>query len=106
MASFDVRVPEWRPTWGSSTPANNARAEMMRKLIGMGGRHLVVVRYAAGHDPAHEWVYNAADIEKSPIVWAREMDAVRNAKLVDYFADRRIWLLYVDHGCTLFPYPK
>ena len=43
----------------------------------------------------------------SPIVWAREMDAARNAKLLDYFHDRHVWLLEPDRDLLkLTDYPK
>jgi hypothetical protein len=35
------------------------------------------------------------------------MDAARNARLFDYFKDRRVWLLDVDiSGTKLLPYPR
>jgi hypothetical protein len=54
----------------------------------------VLVRYSPKHEPWREWVYNAADIDAAPVVWAREMSD--NSALLRYFADRRIWLLEVD----------
>ena len=54
-----------------------------------------------------EWVYNAADIDAAPVVWARDTDPVQNRELVEYFSDRTAWLLFVD-GATiprLAPYP-
>jgi len=71
-----------------------------------GRRHLVIVRYSARHVPDDEWVYNEADIDQARVVWAREMDAVKNRELLQYFADRRVWLLEVDAADPSFvPYP-
>jgi hypothetical protein len=61
-----------------------------------GQRNVVVVRYGGTHRPDAEWVYNAADIDGSPVVWARDMGAAGNAQLLDYFRDRRAWLVEVD----------
>jgi hypothetical protein len=48
-------------------------------------------------------VYNAADIDASPVVWAREM--ADNSALLKYFSARRIWLLEADvHPAKLQPY--
>lgn len=69
------------------------------------GRQLVIVRYAAGHDARNEWVYNAADIDASPIVWAREMSASENRELMRYYKDRKVWLAQPDQTPpTLVPY--
>jgi hypothetical protein len=69
---------------------------VIERLAQEPGRDLVIVRYADGHDPHREWVYNRADIDGSEVVWARDMGAIRNAALIDYFADRRIWDLRIN----------
>lgn len=70
-----------------------ARAELIHSLRTTPGQHLVVVRYA---DPkvcvSHEWVYNGADIDGQKIVFAHDRGA-ENARLFDYYKDRRAWLL-------------
>jgi hypothetical protein len=70
------------------------RERIQDQLIRQGGKHLVLVRYSPKHEPWREWVYNAADIDAAPVVWAREMPD--NSALLRYFADRQIWLLEVD----------
>jgi riboflavin synthase alpha subunit len=72
------------------------RAGMVRELEQAGGKHLVLVRYAPGHNSHQEWVYNDADIDASPVVWAREMEPADNQALLGYFHDRQIWLLEAD----------
>ncbi len=84
------------PAWHQLAPKSFGRAALVAKLKGLPGKQLVIVRYASHHDLFDEWVYNDADIDNSKIVWAREMDAAENAKLVDYFKDRQIWLLEAD----------
>jgi hypothetical protein len=49
------------------------------------------------HDFMDEWVYNAASIDRSKIVWAREMDSHSNAELLRYFSDRTVWLVEPDY---------
>ena len=75
---------------------NQQRARIARELEATGEEHLVVVRYQQDHDPSNEWVYNAADIDGSPIVWAREMGREHNRRLLEYYRDRRVWLLLAD----------
>jgi hypothetical protein len=72
------------------------RARIAESLRASGEPALVVVRYTTRHVPGEEWVYNDADIDRSPVVWAREMDASSNERLFRYFADRRIFLLEPD----------
>lgn len=59
-------------------------------------KQLVIVHYSPEHSPDQEWVYNAADIDASKVVWARQMDPQSDARLVDYFKDREVWLLNAD----------
>jgi hypothetical protein len=72
------------------------RAAIAEMLENTPGPHLVLVRYGQRHDPCQEWVYNAADIDGSPVVWARALDSASDAELLRYFADRQAWLLEPD----------
>jgi hypothetical protein len=82
---------------GGGHPGDGSgRARVMAQLEAAGGRHVVVVRYRATHEPGDEWVYNAADIDRARVVWAREMDPTSNRKLARYFQDRRLWLVEPD----------
>jgi hypothetical protein len=102
----DRLMPSDLPTWFQSPRGFGERARVRRLLEGAPGRHLVLVRYGAGHDPEREWVYNAADIDRAKVVWAREMDEARNRALLEYFKGRRVWLLEADlKPPRLSPYP-
>lgn len=84
-------------TWYAASPGWEAdRHRIESSLMASGDRHLVIVRYGPGHDFHAEWVYNSADIDASSVVWAREMDASRNERLLAYFQSRRAWLLESD----------
>jgi hypothetical protein len=72
------------------------RASIVKQLEVNSGRHLVIVRYAADHMVDHELVYNGAEIDDSKIVWAREIPGQDMAPLLDYFRDRKVWLLEAD----------
>jgi hypothetical protein len=72
------------------------RSKVDEELRHMGGRHLVFVRYGPNHVFHEEWVFNAADIDRSPIVWARELDTGSDAALVKYFHDRSVWFVDAD----------
>ncbi len=75
-----------------------ARAAVERRLAALPGRQLAIVRYAPNHNPlALEWVYNTADIDSSPVVWARDMGPERNRELIDYFNSRQVWLIEPDY---------
>lgn len=84
---------------------NVERASVVRKLNRMPGKHLVIVKYGEGHTLDREWVFNDGDIDASKIVWAREMDAEQNAKLLAYYPDRHVWLAEPEsHSLALIPY--
>ena len=84
------------PAWHQVGPKSFGRAALVAKLKELPGKQLVIVRYTSNHEVFDEWVYNEPDIDSSKVVWAREMDASENAKLVDYFKDRQIWLIEAD----------
>jgi hypothetical protein len=82
---FEFRPKGWFP-----------RTDIQAELLKAPGNHLVIVRYNQEHEPFPDWVYNDADINRSRIVWARDMNAAENQDLLDYFKGRQAWLLEPD----------
>jgi hypothetical protein len=96
-----LALPEWPASnwtdrWYGPDHFGTERARVQAALEGQPGRQLVLVRYSDKHNPQDEWVYNAADIIDSKVVWAREMDSKDNRELIDYFRDRTVWLVQPD----------
>ncbi len=82
-----------------------ARRAVLARLNAVPGPHLVFVHYTAG-PRFHEWVHNAADIDASRIVWARDLREDANKALLAYYPHRHAWLLYPDlQPVSLVPYP-
>jgi hypothetical protein len=84
---------QMEPKWPRG---NLARARILRALENQPGKNLVLVRYDPAHDPNSEWVYNAADIDRAKVVWARDMGQHDNEELLQYFKNRRIWIVDPD----------
>jgi hypothetical protein len=90
------------PAWPRG---NLERAELLRQLQQLPGPQLVIVRYGAHHDAVLEWVYNDADIDGAKVVWARDMGENDNQKLLQYFHNRKIWMVEPDNPSPhLLPY--
>jgi hypothetical protein len=79
------------------------RGVVLEELAGQRGDQLVLVRYAEEHPWYEEWVYNAADIDAAPIVWARYLDEASNRRLLSYFEARQAWVLDVNGEALLTP---
>jgi hypothetical protein len=77
-----------------------SRLVVQRKLESLPGKHLVMVRYSNDHNIHDDWVYNGAEIDSSKIIWAREINPEQDAKLFDYFRERKIWLVTPDDDNT------
>ena len=75
---------------------DNRHSQIERELILKGGQHLVIVEYAPSHDVHAEYVYNHADIDPSPVIWARDMGESKNRELIDYYPNRTVWRLRPD----------
>jgi len=86
----------WASEWYGPGRLGLPRAGVARDLEAMPGRQLAIVRYAPGHSPIDEWVYNAANIDGSKVIWARDMDAASNQELLRYYSDRKAWLVEPD----------
>ncbi len=78
------------------TPVSHYRPLLSAQLRGTAGKDLVIVTYGPSHAMLEEWVYNGADLENAPILWARDMGAAKNRELLEHYANRHIWRLYAD----------
>ena len=84
-------------TWDGLNHRNPARRILVaQELARVPGKLLVFVRYLPQHMFQDEWVYNAADIDAARIVWARDLGAAENEKLLRYYPDRVPLLLEPD----------
>ena len=80
------------PAWPRG---NLARFTIQREVSRLPGKQLILVRYGPRHNFDREWVWNEADIDRSKVVWARDMGTA-NQELVSYFKDRQVWLVNGD----------
>ncbi len=84
-------------TWNAIDHGDpGGRVAVQEQLEQASGKQLVFVRYWPQHIFQQEWVYNAADIDGSPVVWARDLGAAEDEKLRHYHPDRTVWLLEPD----------
>jgi len=90
----------------SAWPRGNLeRSEINREISRFPGKQLLFVSYGPDHNFDREWVWNAAEIDSSRIVWARDMGATQNQELLSYFGDRRVWQVNGDDSPPqLLPY--
>jgi hypothetical protein len=101
-------APETWPlqAWSGTQPLGLRRATVLAELEARPEHQLAIVRYSSSHKVFEDWVYNAADIDGSKIVWAREMDPANNRELLRYFKDRKVWLVEPDSNPPrISPYP-
>ncbi len=83
-------------TWDAINRGDpEARIRVNALLSASPGTHLVFVRYGPQHTFS-EWIHNAADIDQSRVVWARDLGFAENEKLRQYYPGRRVWLLQPD----------
>jgi len=96
----------WASEWSGPGRLGLPRAQVERSLAAQPGGQLAIVRYAPAHSPIDEWVYNAADIDGSPVIWARDMDSASNQELLRYYSGRKAWLVEPDVvPARVTPYP-
>ena len=96
--------------WARLGPSERGleRARLLARLESMQGQHLVVVRYGPTYNPGRqiEWVYNPADIDHAKVILARDMSDAENARLLEYYRERHLWLIEPDRQpVELQPYP-
>ena len=106
-APLHLAIPRWPTMWYGTAPLGLPRARVVAQLESYPGPQLAIVRYAPQHAPFDDWVYNAAGIDRSRVVWAREMETRNTTELLRYFRGRRAWLVEPDSNPPgISPYPR
>ena len=80
-------------SWCCRVEGNHNKARIAATLDLIPGDHLVFVREKTDEYNLLQWIYNDADIDRSRIVWARDLGPARNAELVRYYAGRKVWMV-------------
>ncbi|MBV9501395.1 MAG: hypothetical protein JO138_18660 [Acidobacteriaceae bacterium] len=82
--------------WDSIDTHPERRILVRDQLAKAPGRQLVFVRYWPNHVFQNEWVYNAADLDRARIIWARDLGPEQDEMLRRNYPDRTAWLLEPD----------
>ena len=80
-------------TWCCRVEGNRNKPRIMAELAKTPGNHLVFVKAKTDPYNLFQWIYNAADINGSQFVWARDLGDAENAQLAASMAGRRVWMV-------------
>jgi len=97
----------WNHSVSDSVRFPNNRRMILRRLTATPGQHIVLVRYPQDYSVHDEWVYNGADVDGKPVIFAHDLGLEENRTLLEYFAGRRVWSIDVEEKKVpeLKPYP-
>lgn len=84
----------------NSQPRNARRAAVETSLNDFVAKHVILVRYTGIQSPHEEWVYNSANIDAQDVIWAHDLGVAENARLLEYYKGRKIWLFRPDIDLT------
>ena len=105
LTPVSFKVDMGSVTQGPALPLTTfSREQLKNMLIQRGGKYLVIVQYTRKHNFHFEWVFNGADIDHAPIVWARDMGPQQNRELLQYFKDRQVVHVRVFWDSKGFPH--
>lgn len=95
-------------TWYGPNPhMGSRRSKTLAELESKPGDQLAIVKYSSMHDPLEDWVYNAADIDASKVIWARDEGCQANSELTKFYKNRTVWLVQPDDPARVIrPYAE
>jgi len=104
MIATEARAIVTRQTVDQLQGKNMLKGSAEQHLLEMrSGRHVIFVRYTSP-GPHLEWVYNTADIDAAPVIWAHDLGEAENERLRRYYAGRSFWLFEPDESMRMLPY--
>ena len=83
------------------------RARVQTTLESKPGLQLALVRYRHDRLQPVDWVANLANIDSQKVIWANDLELKQNQELIEYFKDRKVWLVEPDKlpQQQISPYP-
>jgi len=94
-------------TWYNYVPLKTERARVTALLAQNPGTHVALVRYKKNSQSEYDWVYNDAKIDDAKIIWARDEGPSQNKELINYYPERRVWLVEPDEvPAKISPYSE
>ena len=100
-------MPDFPLTWYNDAPVETERARIGALLTQYPGTHLAVVRYKENSQSEYDWVYNDAKIDDAKIIWARDAGPSQNKELINYYPERKVWLVEPDEvPAKISPYSE
>jgi hypothetical protein len=94
-------------TWYNYVPLKTERARVTALLVQNPGTHIAVVRYKKNSQSEYDWVYNDAKIDDAKIIWARDAGPSQNKELINYYPERKVWLVEPDEvPAKISPYSE
>jgi hypothetical protein len=84
------------PIWESLYPPKRLRDDVSARLERIPGKHLVFVKYQAGHCFCEEWVFNLAEPKEQRIVYIRPDTPETDEGIVRAFSGFDVWLMEPD----------
>ncbi len=102
MTTLAFYDPAHYINWGDA----EGRAGINAQLARMPGEQLVFIHYGPRHG-FHEWIFNAADIDRAKVVRALDLGDSENRLLIASYPRRTAWLLEPDaEPPRLTAYPR
>ena len=80
-------------TWCCRVEGNRNKPRIVAELAKTPGTYLVFVKAKTDPYNLFQWIYNAADIDGSRFVWARDLGDAENARLAASMAGRSVWMV-------------
>ncbi len=98
LAAVMVREgKDWMLKSDSSDPfafaPSPGRRASLEESLPQDRQHVILVRYEEPYQLHSHWVYNHADVDASRVVWAHDLGAEENKRLLAYYPHRQFWLL-------------
>lgn len=95
----------WSGMWYGPDFYGTERQQITASLLAHPGRQLALVRPSNERNVLDQWIYNAADLDTAPVLWAYDMGDAANTDLMRSYPGRTAWIVDLSTTpATVTPY--